>query len=116
MRRFRAGDRVAATQRYHICGACRYCRGGYEPLSADRRFLGQQGLVGGYAEYVAVEEDNVAVIPAGVSEEQAAIARGAIRPGISGVESLRNVGAVHARIERGGVAGRIVVRPEGAAA
>jgi len=74
VRRFRVGNRVATTQRYHICGACRLCRGGHETLCAERRFLGQQGLVGGYAEYVAVEEDNVALVPPGVSDEQAAIA------------------------------------------
>jgi acryloyl-coenzyme A reductase len=91
VRRFRAGDRVATTQRYHICGACRHCRGGYEPLCAERRFLGQQGLVGGYAEYVAVEEDNVAVIPAGVSEQQAAIAACAIGTTLNAV---RDVGRV----------------------
>jgi NADPH:quinone reductase-like Zn-dependent oxidoreductase len=46
----------------------------------------------------------------------ALIARGDIRPVISGVERLRNIGAVHERMERGSVAGRIVVRPEAAAA
>ncbi|HTO51281.1 MAG TPA: alcohol dehydrogenase catalytic domain-containing protein [Burkholderiales bacterium] len=91
VRRFRVGDRVATTQRYHICGTCRYCRGGYEPLCEERRFLGQQGLVGGYAEYVAVEEDNVAVIPAGVSEEHAAIAACAIGTTLNAV---RDVGRV----------------------
>ena len=91
VRRFRAGDRVATTQRYHICGACRYCRGGYEPLCAERRFLGQQGLVGGYAEYVAVEEDNVAVIPTGVSEEQAAIAACAIGTTLNAVRDVARV-------------------------
>ena len=97
VRRFRVGDRVATTQRYHICGACRYCRGGYEPLCEERRFLGQQGLVGGYAEYVAVEEDNVAVIPAGVSEEQAAIAACAIGTTLNAV---RDVGRVKTRRAR----------------
>jgi len=27
---FKAGDRVATAQRYHICGACRLCRSGHE--------------------------------------------------------------------------------------
>jgi D-arabinose 1-dehydrogenase-like Zn-dependent alcohol dehydrogenase len=91
VRRFRAGDRVATTQRYHICGACRYCRGGYEPLCVERRFLGQEGLVGGYADFVAVEEDNVALVPAGVSDEQAAIAACAIGTTLNAV---RDVGKV----------------------
>jgi D-arabinose 1-dehydrogenase-like Zn-dependent alcohol dehydrogenase len=89
--RFRAGDRVATTQRYHICGSCRFCRGGYEPLCAERKFLGQQALVGGYAEYVAVEDDNVALLPADVSEEQAAIAACAIGTSLNAV---RDVGRV----------------------
>ena len=91
--RFRAGDRVATTQRYHICGSCRFCRGGYEPLCAERKFLGQQALVGGYAEYVAVEDDNVALLPADVSEEQAAIAACAIGTSLNAV---RDVGRVKA--------------------
>ena len=44
----RAGaDRVATAQRYHICGACKYCRTGRETLCPDRKFLGDWGLVGG---------------------------------------------------------------------
>jgi D-arabinose 1-dehydrogenase-like Zn-dependent alcohol dehydrogenase len=91
VRRFRAGDRVATTQRYHICGSCRFCRGGYEPLCVERKFLGQQGLVGGYAEYVAVEDDNVAAVPQNVSEEQAAIAACAIGTSLNAV---RDVGRI----------------------
>lgn len=91
VRRFRAGDRVASTQRYHICGACRLCRGGHETLCAERRFLGQQGLVGGYAEYVCVEEDNVALVPAGVSDEQAAIAACAIGTTLNAVRDVARV-------------------------
>jgi acryloyl-coenzyme A reductase len=91
VKRFRAGDRVASTQRYHICGACRFCRGGHETLCAERRFLGQQGLVGGYAEYVCVEEDNLALVPPGVSDEQAAIAACAIGTTLNAV---RDVGRV----------------------
>jgi acryloyl-coenzyme A reductase len=91
VRRFRVGERVATTQRYHICGACRFCRGGYEPLCPERRFLGQQALVGGYAEYVAVEEDNVAAVPAGVKDEEAAIAACAIGTSLNAV---RDVGRI----------------------
>ncbi|GHC78147.1 quinone oxidoreductase family protein [Limoniibacter endophyticus] len=70
---FRPGDRVATTQRYHICGGCAHCRTGYEPLCDDRKFLGDYGLVGGYAEYVAVENDNVVLVPEGVDMAEAAI-------------------------------------------
>jgi D-arabinose 1-dehydrogenase-like Zn-dependent alcohol dehydrogenase len=93
VRRFRTGDRVATTQRYHICGACRFCRSGYEPLCSERRFLGQEGMVGGYAEYVAVEQDNVAAVPAGVKDDDAAIAACAIGTSLNAV---RDVGKVKA--------------------
>src|SRR5258708_2004280 len=63
VRGFRKNDRVATVQRYHICGACRYCRGGREPLCPDRKFTGDWGLVGGYAAYVAIEDDNVGLVP-----------------------------------------------------
>ena len=87
----RIGDRVATTQRYHICGSCRYCRGGQETLCSERRFLGQQGMVGGYAEYVAVGEDNVAIIPPGVSAEHAAIAACAIGTTLNAVRDVARV-------------------------
>lgn len=70
---FRPGDRVATVQRYHICGHCAHCRTGFEPLCEDKLFLGDAGLVGGYAEYVAVEHDNVARLPEGAALDGAAI-------------------------------------------
>lgn len=73
VRGFKRGDRVATVQRYHICGSCAHCRTGHEPLCDDRKFLGDWGLVGGYAEFVAVEDDNVALVPDGVPMDQAAI-------------------------------------------
>src|SRR5207237_3287308 len=44
VRGFRADDRVATAQRYHICGSCRYCRGGREALCPERKFTGDFGL------------------------------------------------------------------------
>ncbi|MGN6770244.1 MAG: alcohol dehydrogenase catalytic domain-containing protein [Rhizobiaceae bacterium] len=73
VKKFKSGDRVATTQRYHICGACAHCRTGHEPLCEELLFLGDWGLVGGYAEYVAVEDDNVAHVPENVSLEEASI-------------------------------------------
>jgi D-arabinose 1-dehydrogenase-like Zn-dependent alcohol dehydrogenase len=73
VRGFRAGDRVATAQRYHICGSCRYCRSGRETLCADRKFTGDAGMVGGYAEYVAIEDDNIALVPDGVPLQDASI-------------------------------------------
>ena len=74
VRRFKTGQRVAAVQRYHICGACRYCRGGRETLCEERKFLGDWGMVGGYAEYVAIEDDNLAEVPDGLPLADVAIA------------------------------------------
>jgi len=67
VRGFKTGDKVATVQRYHICGSCRHCRMGKETLCPDRKFTGDAGMVGGYAEYIAVEDDNVAIVPAGVA-------------------------------------------------
>ena len=89
--RMRPGDRVASTQRFHVCGACRHCRGGHETQCEQRRFLGQQGLRGGYAEYVAVEEDNLALVPATVTDEQAAIAACAIGTSLNAVRDAGQV-------------------------
>jgi acryloyl-coenzyme A reductase len=78
VRDFSAGDRVATTQRAHVCGRCRYCRGGREPLCAESVFLGDTELNGGYAEYVAIDADAVVPIPEGVGFRDASIASCAI--------------------------------------
>ncbi|MFN2644107.1 MAG: alcohol dehydrogenase catalytic domain-containing protein [Burkholderiales bacterium] len=90
-RRFKEGQRVATAQRYHICGACRFCRSSRETLCAERKFLGDYGMVGGYAEFVAVEDDNVAVVPDGVALAEASIAACAIGTALNGI---RDVGRV----------------------
>jgi acryloyl-coenzyme A reductase len=91
VREFRVGDRVASTQRSHICGHCRYCRTGREPLCAEAVFLGDVGLNGGYAEFVRIEADNLALVPDGVAFEQAAIASCAIG---TMLHAVREVGRV----------------------
>jgi acryloyl-coenzyme A reductase len=73
VRGFKQNDRVATVQRYHICGSCRHCRMGRETLCPERKFTGDAGLVGGYAEYVAIEDDNVALVPEGVALQDASI-------------------------------------------
>ncbi|MEA2873901.1 MAG: acryloyl-coenzyme reductase, partial [Hyphomicrobiales bacterium] len=73
VRGFKKNDRVATVQRYHICGACRHCRMGRETLCPERKFTGDAGLVGGYAEYVAIEDDNIALVPEGVALQDASI-------------------------------------------
>ena len=91
VRHVRVGDRVATTQRFHICGGCRLCRSGSETLCTERRFLGQHGMRGGYAEYVAVQADNVAVVPDGVADEAAAIAACAIGTSLNAVSDVGRV-------------------------
>lgn len=86
--RFKTGQRVATAQRYHICGACRFCRSGRETVCPERRFLGDYGLVGGYGEYVAVEDDNVAEVPDAVALGAASIASCAIGTCLNGVRDV----------------------------
>jgi D-arabinose 1-dehydrogenase-like Zn-dependent alcohol dehydrogenase len=56
------GQRVCSTQRQYVCGCCSMCRTDRETLCPDLRFLGQDTF-GGYAEYVLVGDDNLAVLP-----------------------------------------------------
>jgi D-arabinose 1-dehydrogenase-like Zn-dependent alcohol dehydrogenase len=88
---FKVGDRVATTQRSHICGHCRFCRSGYEPLCAQRVFLGDVGLVGGYAQYLAISSDCIAQVPEGVDLDHAAVAACAVGTVLNAV---RDVGRV----------------------
>ena len=88
---FKPGDRVASAQRYHICGYCTYCRTAREALCGDHKFLGDYGMVGGYAEYVAIEHDNLAHVPAGVPLAEASIAACAIGTVLN---AIRDVGRV----------------------
>ncbi|HWK68304.1 MAG TPA: alcohol dehydrogenase catalytic domain-containing protein [Rhizobiaceae bacterium] len=73
VRGFKPGDRVCTVQRRHICGHCKYCRSGRETSCDEREFLGDWGLNGGYAEYVCVEEDNIAHVPEGIPLDEASV-------------------------------------------
>jgi acryloyl-coenzyme A reductase len=88
---FAVGDRVATTQREHLCGQCRYCRSGREPLCAEQIFLGDTSLNGGYAELVAVDADNVAPVPDDVALDAAAVASCAIG---TMLHAVRTVGRI----------------------
>jgi len=88
---FKVGDRVATTQRSYICGHCRFCRSGFEPLCAQRIFLGDVGLVGGYAQYLAISADCIAQVPDGVDLDHAAVAACAVGTVLNAV---RDVGRV----------------------
>src|SRR4030095_9883195 len=93
VRAFQRGDRVATVQRYHICGSCRHCRMGRETLCPERKFTGDWGMVGGYAEYIAVEDDNVALVPEGVALQDASIVACAIGTILN---AMREVGKLSA--------------------
>ncbi len=93
VRGFKAGDRVTTAQRRHICGYCMYCRSGRETSCEEREFLGDIGLNGGYAEYVAVSQDNVCSVPAGVPLDQAAICACAIGTELNAVRDVAHVQA-----------------------
>lgn len=74
VRGFAVGDRVATTQRFHVCGHCRYCRSAREPLCAEAVFIGDKGLNGGYADFVAVEAESLVRVPEGLGLDAASIA------------------------------------------
>ncbi|MCP8938761.1 alcohol dehydrogenase catalytic domain-containing protein [Alsobacter sp. SYSU M60028] len=88
---FKVGDRVATAQRRHICGHCRHCRTGRETSCEEREFLGDAGLNGGYAEFVCVEEDNVALVPPGVALDEASIVACAIGTELNAIRDVAKV-------------------------
>jgi acryloyl-coenzyme A reductase len=93
VRGFSKNDRVATVQRYHICGSCRFCRTGREPLCPNRKFAGDWGLVGGYAEYVAIEDDNVALVPDGVALQDASIVACAVGTILNAIREVGRLAA-----------------------
>jgi threonine dehydrogenase-like Zn-dependent dehydrogenase len=70
--RFRPGDRVTVNPLV-TCGQCRYCTSGSSQLCADRSLLGAH-RPGAFAEFVAVPERNVHLLPDNVSFEEGAFA------------------------------------------
>lgn len=92
--RFRVGDRVASTQRQHVCGICDDCRSARETYCDKQVFLGH-GLDcgGGYAEFTVIGEENLCAIPEGVGFAAASIAGCAIG---SSLNAVRDVGRVRA--------------------
>ena len=69
--RYRPGDRVGVAWIFSACGACRFCREGYENLCRDFKATGRDAH-GGYAEYMTVSERFVYRIPDIFSNLQAA--------------------------------------------
>lgn len=69
--RFEVGDRIGIPWLAHTCGNCRFCRSGRENLCTAPRFTGWD-LDGGFAEFAVVDERYAYVLPAELSDEQAA--------------------------------------------
>ncbi len=69
---FGVGDRVACTYRA-VCGHCWYCRNERSVFCLNVQGIGVD-RDGGYAEYVPLPSSSLAVVPDGVSDEQASIA------------------------------------------
>jgi len=68
--RFTAGDRVCVHYQ-GSCGQCTYCSRGYEQFCHEGYMIGKH-RDGGYAEYIAVPERNVMLLPAEISFEHGA--------------------------------------------
>lgn len=92
VRRIRVGDRVAASW-YHVCSQCKYCRSGREVMCPEGQLLGDGGLNGGYAEYVLIEEETAALIPEGVSMEEASLAPCAVGTELNAIRDVARVRA-----------------------
>lgn len=93
---FNIGDRVGVPWLYFTCGVCEFCRRGEENLCNDAMFTGYD-VDGGYAEYMAVNEEFAYHIPKVFSDEQAAPLMCA---GIIGYRALQLC-----KIEKGGTLG-----------
>ncbi|MBA2596947.1 MAG: zinc-binding dehydrogenase [Chloroflexia bacterium] len=66
------GDRVTTETYFHLCGICRFCRGGQPNLCPERLSIGS-GVNGGFAPYVIVPERNVHSLPEGLSFREGAL-------------------------------------------
>lgn len=66
------GDRITTETYFHLCGTCRFCRGGQPNLCPERRSIGS-GVDGGFARYVLTPERNVHHLPAGLDFTEAAL-------------------------------------------
>jgi NADPH:quinone reductase-like Zn-dependent oxidoreductase len=62
-------------------------------LCPDRKFTGDWGLVGGYAEYVAIEDDNVALVPEGVALQDASIVACAVGTILNAIREVGRLAA-----------------------
>lgn len=91
VRRFDIGDRVCTVQRRSTCGVCRPCITADTVGCINREFMGDAGLNGGYAEFVAVDERCVARVPRDIALDSASIVACAIGTQLN---AIRDVGRV----------------------
>lgn len=89
---WRVGDDVVSTQRRRVCGSCRLCRTGRETLCVGQEFLGDVGMNGGYAQFVIVEQDNLAAKPHDVSFAHACVVASAIGTELNALRDVARVG------------------------
>jgi D-arabinose 1-dehydrogenase-like Zn-dependent alcohol dehydrogenase len=82
---------VTATHHSHVCGHCRHCRSGHETSCAERRFLGDAGLNGGYAELVSIGAENVLHLPGSIGFEAGAIVGCAIGTELNAIHDVARV-------------------------
>ncbi|HUJ76628.1 MAG TPA: alcohol dehydrogenase catalytic domain-containing protein, partial [bacterium] len=66
------GDRVVSETSYEVCGACRYCRGGFYNLCPDRKVLGYWHD-GAFAPYTVVPAHRLHRLPPEISLAQGAM-------------------------------------------
>jgi L-iditol 2-dehydrogenase len=70
--RIAVGDRATTETYFHLCGSCRFCRGGQPNLCPERRSIGS-GVDGGFAPYVVVPEGNIHYLPDHLTYQEAAL-------------------------------------------
>lgn len=68
---FNIGDRVGVAWIFSACGTCKFCLAGNENLCSEFQATGRDAL-GGYAEYMTVDERFAYTIPDVFTDEQAA--------------------------------------------
>jgi alcohol dehydrogenase, propanol-preferring len=69
--KYQLGDRVGVAWIYSACGACEFCLAGQENLCPAFKATGRDAN-GGYAGFMAVPEDFVYPLPAGIADQHAA--------------------------------------------
>jgi acryloyl-coenzyme A reductase len=85
------GQRVVTVQREFVCGECRECRSGHESKCASRRFLGDSGLNGGYAELVRISAASIVSVPGSSPSPDLAVAACTIGTGLNAIRDVGNL-------------------------